>query len=293
MKNATNALAAVLGLALLAAAGGGLYIWQRYAAVAGERDLARAEAASSTEALRALREAFASSTAAQADLATTLESLQRSQGDLVAGKVDAEAKAKQLEKLVDLDPQLLSKYSKTFFLNENYRPESLLAIPKAYLANPDKPEQIHPKVLKYLERLIDDAAAEGATLQIVSAYRSFSTQKTLKTAYTVTYGVGANAFSADQGYSEHQLGTTVDLSTPGAGLTASFADTTAGKWLAANAYRYGFELSYPAGNAYYVYEPWHWRFVGVDLAAKLHREGKNFYDLSQRDIDEYLVRIFD
>ena len=51
-------------------------------------------------------------------------------------------------------------------------------------------------------------------------------------------------------------------------------------------YKYGFAISYPAGNAYYKFEPWHWRYVGVELAAKLHNEAKNFYDLDQRDINE-------
>jgi hypothetical protein len=51
-------------------------------------------------------------------------------------------------------------------------------------------------------------------------------------------------------------------------------------------------LSYPKNNSYYVYEPWHWRFVGVVLSSKLRQEGKNFYDLDQREIDNYLIDIF-
>jgi len=78
----------------------------------------------------------------------------------------------------------------------------------------------------------------------------------------------------------------------GANLTG-FENTEAYTWLQENAYKYGFVLSYPKGNGYYVFEPWHWRFVGKDLAIKLHREDKNFYDLDQRQIDEYLVSIFD
>jgi D-alanyl-D-alanine carboxypeptidase len=61
----------------------------------------------------------------------------------------------------------------------------------------------------------------------------------------------------------------------------------------ANAYKYGFTLSYPKGNTSYVFEPWHWRFVGVKLATDLHNQGKNFYDLDQRSIDAYLVNFFD
>ena len=52
-------------------------------------------------------------------------------------------------------------------------------------------------------------------------------------------------------------------------------------------------MSYPKGNSYYVYEPWHWRFVGKELADDLYDENKKFYELDQREIDEYLLKIFD
>jgi D-alanyl-D-alanine carboxypeptidase len=142
--------------------------------------------------------------------------------------------------------------------------------------------------------MIDEAADDGLDLKVVSAYRSFDEQAVLKGAYTQTYGTGANTFSADQGYSEHQLGTTLDITTPSVGGTyASFKDTPAYAWMLKNAYKYGFILSYPEGNAYYVFEPWHWRFVGEDLAEYLYEKDLNYYDLDQRTIDTYLVKIFD
>ena len=110
----------------------------------------------------------------------------------------------------------------------------------------------------------------------------------------MTFGSGANKFSAEQGYSEHQLGTTIDFTTPALGASFSAFDTTSAyEWLQGNAHRFGFVLSYPKGNAYYIYEPWHWRFVGVELATKLHTEGKRFYDMDQREINDYLSKIFD
>jgi D-alanyl-D-alanine carboxypeptidase len=110
----------------------------------------------------------------------------------------------------------------------------------------------------------------------------------------VVYGSGANAFSADQGYSEHQLGTAADVTTNTlAGGLDGFDATPAYKWLTANAYKYGFILSYPQGNGYYEYEPWHWRFVGKKLARYLHTTNERFYDLDQRTIDSYLINIFD
>ena len=226
-------------------------------------------------------------------LSNDLETERNKVGYLVDKVEDVADVVGDLEKLSKTDPELLEKYSKVFFLNENYVPQRLSYIDGKYLyGNPN--QQIHSDVLPHLENLIDDAKDDGVNLLVVSAYRSFGEQESLKYGYTVTYGSGANQFSADQGYSEHQLGTTVDFTTDEiGGAFDSFAGTQAYQWLLDNAYQYGFILSYPEGNAYYQFEPWHWRFVGTELARYLHREGKNFYDMDQRKIDEYLINIFD
>jgi len=200
-----------------------------------------------------------------------------------------------LEKLSKTDPELLQKYSKVFFLNEHYAPERLVEIPVDYTYSNTRAEKIHASISPRLLGVMNAAKAQNITLYIKSAYRSFEEQKSLKSVYSVTYGSGtANQFSADQGYSEHQLGTTVDFITTGlGGELAGFETTGAYQWLLNNAYKYGFVLSYPQNNSYYVFEPWHWRYVGVELAAYLKNQNKNFYDLDQRDIDAYLVKIFD
>ena len=200
-----------------------------------------------------------------------------------------------LEKLSKTDPELLQKYSKVFFLNEHYAPERLSQIEKAYTYDEDRIEKVLTSVLGPLEDMLNEAKDDGVEMYVKSSYRSFNEQSALKNAYSVTYGAGsANQFSADQGYSEHQLGTTVDLITTGlGGQLAGFEKTKAYQWLLDNAYKYGFVLSYPANNGYYIFEPWHWRYVGVKLATYLHNRNKNFYDLEQRQIDEYLGNIFD
>lgn len=199
-----------------------------------------------------------------------------------------------LEKLAETDKELLAKYSKVYFLNENYIPRKLVAIDEKYLNKAATNVEIHAQVWPYLEKLLSDANLSGHKLLVASAYRSFETQSALKSAYKVTYGSGANTFSADQGYSEHQLGTALDFTTEklGSGFT-SFGGELAYKWLQDNAHKYGFILSYPQGNAYYKYEPWHWRFVGVLLATRLQADGIHFYDWDQREIDRYLVNLFD
>ncbi|MCX6761068.1 MAG: M15 family metallopeptidase [Candidatus Nealsonbacteria bacterium] len=199
-----------------------------------------------------------------------------------------------LEKLKQIDPELLEKYSKVYFLNENYVPEMFIKIDSKYTYNPKEDYLIYERIWPFLENLLTAAENVSTDIEIISAYRSFGKQSELKSSYTFIYGSGANKFSADQGYSEHQLGTTVDLTTSKIGASyLGFEKTPTYQWLLENAYKYGFILSYPENNQYYQFEPWHWRFVGRALADRLHQEGNNFYDLDQREIDKYLISFFD
>ncbi|MFH1473110.1 MAG: M15 family metallopeptidase [bacterium] len=199
-----------------------------------------------------------------------------------------------LEKLSQTDTELLMKYSKVYFLNENYTPSKLSPIDKEYLYEKDRELLFHTDALFFLRSLLESAKSDKVNLLIASAFRSFDTQASLKNGYATVYGSGANQFSADQGYSEHQLGTAVDLTTSEIGASFSkFEASSAYEWLTKNAYKYGFILSYPKENTYYKFEPWHWRFVGTSLANSLHNENQNFYDLDQRQIIPYLINIFD
>jgi D-alanyl-D-alanine carboxypeptidase len=199
-----------------------------------------------------------------------------------------------LEKLTTTDPELLQKYSTVYFLNEHYLPADLVVIDEKYDLVNGKEVTIHAEVWPFLKDLLRAAGRKDIDLMVLSGYRSFAEQTTLKESYTTRYGAGANQFSADQGYSEHQLGTTVDLTTKENGeYLEGFETSRAFEWLIENAYEYGFTLSYPEGNAYYTYEPWHWRFVGIDLASDLERKDKHFYDLDQRDLDSYIATLFD
>lgn len=284
-------VSALLGILVLAAAIGGAYLYSTLSASlastetslrASEEQSARlsGELAEAKEYIARLETALSSE--------RSKNSVFESQISKISGTVGV------LEKLAKTDPELLAKYSKVFFLNENYSPPALSPIPDEFLYQKDRILTLHRNVEPHLEDMLNAAKEDGITLEIISAYRSFNTQEALKSSYRITYGSGANAFSADQGYSEHQLGTTVDITTPEVGATFTGFDTTeAYAWLAENAWRYGFVLSYPKNNTYYQYEPWHWRFVGEELARDLHKEEKYFYDLDQREIDEYLADIFD
>lgn len=199
-----------------------------------------------------------------------------------------------LEKVIATDPELLAKYSKVYFLNENYAPRELATVASSSTFQKERTYEVHAEVAPHLEDLLKEAEEEGLSLLVASAYRSFSEQASLKSGYRIRYGTGANAFSAEQGYSEHQLGTAIDFTTLEVGGTfAGFDRTEEYEWLTKQAWRHGFVLSYPKGNSYYQYEPWHWRFVGEDLAERLHEDEDWFYDLDQRVIDTYLGALFD
>ncbi len=200
-----------------------------------------------------------------------------------------------LKKLSEVDRELLKKYSKVYFLNENYVPKELTGVDAQYLFNKNKPQLVHSRMLPHLTRMLDAAKQNGIELQIVSAFRSFYDQESVKTGYEFIYGAGtANQFSAEQGYSEHQLGTAVDATDPKTkGLSVNFSKSPSYAWLLENAHRFGFILSYPKNNSYYIFEPWHWRFVGVALAEVLHDRNEYFYNTSQIEIDNYLISFFD
>jgi D-alanyl-D-alanine carboxypeptidase len=242
-----------------------------------------------------LTQLLATTTSERDDLEANLRdeqqliALMRTQIESVAGAVDV------LQKLNDTDRELLEKYSRIYFLNENYVPKSLTPIPDTAVVEPEKEKLVLTDVWPFLHGMLEAASSTGIDLRVISAYRSFGVQGTLKSSYLVTYGSKtANKFSADQGYSEHQLGSTVDFTTAALGTKfTNIEKTPAYQWLLDNAYKYGFILSYPPANTYYVFEPWHWRFVGKELARDLHDNKKYFYDLSQREIDTYLVSLFD
>lgn len=119
----------------------------------------------------------------------------------------------------------------------------------------------------------DAAASNGLNLSIISGFRSYSHQNNIYNNYVARDGkVAADRYSARPGHSEHQTGLAIDINS----LSQSFENTAEGKWLKDNSYHYGFILRYPKdGEAVtgYMYEPWHFRYVGVELATKLYNNG--------------------
>ncbi len=149
-----------------------------------------------------------------------------------------------------------------------------------------------------LEEMFTAAKAEGVNLSTVSGYRSYAKQKTIYTRKVKTSGLErANMYSAHPGASEHQLGMAMDLAQRNSSqLNAKFGDTEAGRWVAANGYRFGFILRYQEGQESvtgYAYEPWHVRYVGTEQAAAIYESGlplETYLSAHRLAVYEYLIQ---
>lgn len=138
-------------------------------------------------------------------------------------------------------------------------------------------QQLAAPAAKALESLDAAAKQQGIIINLQSGYRSYSFQQNLYSYYVKTQGQNAaNMYSAKPGYSEHQTGLAADLgdgSDSSCDIQECFSSTAAGVWLSANSYKFGFILRYSKGLESvtgYAYEPWHYRYVGSDLAQRMH-----------------------
>jgi D-alanyl-D-alanine carboxypeptidase len=140
--------------------------------------------------------------------------------------------------------------------------------------------QMRSVAAEALMKLFNAASSAGYDLSCCSGYRSYETQSELYNWNVDTYGVeGAELVSARPGMSEHQLGLAMDVTSASVGfdLLESFGSTPEGQFLKDNAYKYGFIVRYPQGKTDitgYAYEPWHLRYLGVDVATEIYNSGK-------------------
>lgn len=155
-----------------------------------------------------------------------------------------------------------------------------LTVPKVPLRVPgNQSMQLRRPAARALETMFDAAKSQGLKLMLSSGFRTYSYQVGLYGSYVKSQGrVAADTFSARPGYSEHQTGLAADIEGTDrkCELEACFAATPQGKWLAAKAYKYGFILRYPTGLEAvtgYEAEPWHFRYVGVELSTAMHDQG--------------------
>lgn len=164
---------------------------------------------------------------------------------------------------------------------KTYVPASLVVPGIPLRSNITSDEQLVSNVMApALEQMATAANKDGVTLNLQSGYRSYNFQVNLYNSYVKNEGQAqADQESARPGFSEHQTGLAADLggiTSPSCNVAQCFADTPEGKWLAAHAYEYGFVIRYPAGKQSitgYEYEPWHVRYVGINLSQEMHKQG--------------------
>ena len=140
--------------------------------------------------------------------------------------------------------------------------------------------RIRAEALPDLKSLTAAARGSGIALGLVSTYRDYDEQEVLFRSWSARLGTNVYFGSSRPGHSEHQLGLALDFTVPGHMPWDYYSferDTSAGRWLAANAWRYGFVMSYPWKGrdtiTCYGYEPWHYRYVGREEAAALRASG--------------------
>ncbi len=175
--------------------------------------------------------------------------------------------------------------NKFYFLGENYVPKDLVKISSA---NSARELYLQKDAAEAFERMANDAKKEGYTIRAVSTYRSYSYQQGLYNNYVNQDGkAAADTYSARAGYSEHQTGLAADIDNANLSYT-SFGLSKEFNWMQENCYKYGFILRYTKANEFitgYKDEPWHYRYVGVEIATYIKEHPMTY--------EEYFVRFLD
>lgn len=175
----------------------------------------------------------------------------------------------------------------THSLPAGYVPPDLVSLESYGMSTLDAGPLLRREAARHLARLMSAAATDREELIVASAYRSYTEQEQTFAQFTNVYGDETDTVSAPPGQSQHQLGTAVDFTNSAAGyrLWWPFGDTTASDWLLVNAPDYGYVLAYPDGKEAetgYQWEPWHYRYIGVENARRISEE--------KLTLQEFLVR---
>ena len=176
---------------------------------------------------------------------------------------------------------LVNKFNR---LEKNYEPKNLELINKTNFINGNsKANKLELKAKIAFEKMSNDAIKNGTPIYGQSAYRSYNIQEGIYNNEVRKYGTSvADSESARPGFSEHQTGLAIDISSTKKGNMLEFENTESFFWIKENAYKYGFILRYPKGKEHihgYIYEPWHYRYVGIEVAKDMHDNYENLtYD---------------
>ncbi len=185
----------------------------------------------------------------------------------------------------------LTLLDRSYALPTGYAPADLVPASTAGLTGGSGTKLLRSVLIDDLEAMRAAWQAAGLNVIIESGYRSYSAQAATFNSWVSRLGYAtALARSARPGHSEHQLGTAIDVTSAGWG--GRFGDwaveSAEGAWMAANAWQYGFVMSYPAGSdaqTCFGYEPWHYRWIGRDAAAAHRSSGMHLRQFLERYVD--------
>lgn len=217
-------------------------------------------------------------------------------GRYVEGRQAAETVQKKDNQYESLEKEYNSVKEQAEAQNEETRPWYLMLVNQSHpmedgyvpeLANIDDSHQVDARVLESLQNMLKAASDEGYSLYVCSAYRSVDRQKELFNESMIDYvNQGMTYYEAAietaksiawPGESEHATGLAMDIvSSDYAGLDEKQGETDDQKWLMEHCYEYGFILRYPKDKSEdtgIIYEPWHYRYVGVEAALAIRDQG--------------------
>jgi D-alanyl-D-alanine carboxypeptidase len=175
------------------------------------------------------------------------------------------------------NPSYTSLVKKGYGISKNYVPDDLVTVNIA-TASSTTPNKLRKAAATALEKMAKAAKKKGLELVINSAYRSYTQQEELFNEYHAMYDTEtADSLVAQPGYSEHQLGLGVDMTSQSVvdGEYSTFGETDEYQWMKKNAYKYGFILRYPSSKTSMTgtsNEPWHYRYVGKKVAKECYEK---------------------
>lgn len=171
------------------------------------------------------------------------------------------------------DLMLVNKYH---HLSSDYKPGDVISLSSRYAYSGNETSEA---VLENYKKMFNQAEKDGVELIISSGFRTYEEQEETYNYYKKTKGDDyASKYAALAGYSEHQTGLAFDILTVGANIT-NFESTDEFIWLQENSYKYGFIMRYPKEKENitgFSYEPWHYRYVGLEAAMRIHEENITF-----------------
>jgi len=189
---------------------------------------------------------------------------------------------KDNKKVIQNPENFLAIVNKEFSLPSTYKPTDLVKVKVPVVYESAEENYMRKEAAEALKEMFDAAKAENIQLYALSGYRSYQTQKVIFEREVKNEGYEKAALLvAKPGTSEHQTGLTMDITAKSVNmdLNESFGETKEGIWLKENAHKYGYILRYPKGKeniTQYSYEPWHFRYVGKDVAKVIYEKGWTF-----------------